>query len=313
MNLESLVSKAILAPSGHNTQAWKFSLTENEEICLSPDFSRALPVIDPLNRELFISLGCALENIVIYAQSLGYKPNVTEENGNILISFTELASIQNMELALAIDTRQTNRSVYNGKTIPLEHLFKLKRDGACIYSNGSEEFKQVSKLVDIANNIQMGNHQFKQELKQWLRYNEKDATKNGDGISYETLGAPYIPSVLRKLVVPLGLNSSSQSKSDIRKLSSSSHLAIFTGSDTISEWIDLGRRLERFLLTAETLGLACAYMNQPCELNTTREILKVSLNLDKQPQIILRIGYAKRTPKSHRRPLSTFLKYISDK
>lgn len=306
MNPELLISKAILAPSGHNAQAWKFSISDNGEITLSPDFSHSLPIIDPQNRELFISLGCALENIAIYAHSMGFKPCINEEKGNITITCNELAPVAHEDLAQAIDTRQTNRSIYNGKTIPLKDLFKLKTGGVCIYPNGSEDFAQISKLVELANYIQLSNKGFKNELKQWLRYNDKEAELHRDGLNYNALGTINIPPFLRKIAVSLGLNSSAQNASDTKKILSSSHLAIFTGNDTISEWINVGRRLEHFLLCAETMGIACAYMNQPCEVPSIRNILKESLNLNEQPQIIVRLGYAERAPKSHRRPLSTF-------
>lgn len=307
MKPELLIRKAILAPSGHNAQAWKFSVTDNNDIIISPDFSRSLPVIDPKNRELYISLGCAVENISIFAESIGFTSVINEFNGNVTISFTETHSVKNTSLAKAIDSRQTNRSVYSGKIIPDEQILQLKQGNLCIYKHDSAEFKQLCKLVDIANTAQMNNPNFKQELKQWLRYNEHEAKQSGDGLSYDTLGTLNIPSFLRKLVVPLGLNADSQNKSDLKKLLSSSHFAVFTANDTISEWINTGRTLERVLLTAETLGIACAYMNQPCEEDSIREILKISLNLNEQPQIIVRFGYADRTPRSHRRPISSFL------
>ena len=57
-----LIEQAVKAPSGHNTQPWMFRISETEiDIC--PDYSRALPVVDPDNRELFVSLGCAAENL----------------------------------------------------------------------------------------------------------------------------------------------------------------------------------------------------------------------------------------------------------
>ena len=57
-----LIEHAIRAPSGHNTQPWRFTLGA-DCITIAPDFSKRLPVVDPDNRELFISLGCAAENI----------------------------------------------------------------------------------------------------------------------------------------------------------------------------------------------------------------------------------------------------------
>jgi hypothetical protein len=53
-----LVECAIKAPSGHNTQPWKFEDID-DGIIIHPDFSRALSVVDIDNNALYISLGCA--------------------------------------------------------------------------------------------------------------------------------------------------------------------------------------------------------------------------------------------------------------
>lgn len=69
------VRYATLALSGHNTQPWRFSLN-GDSIRIFPDFTRRLPVVDPDNRELYISLGCALEKLVIAAKSAGYDSEI---------------------------------------------------------------------------------------------------------------------------------------------------------------------------------------------------------------------------------------------
>ena len=48
-----LISFAILAPSGHNSQPWQFQVADNE-IIITPDFSKRLDVVDGNDRELFI-------------------------------------------------------------------------------------------------------------------------------------------------------------------------------------------------------------------------------------------------------------------
>ncbi|OXS14999.1 hypothetical protein CGX12_11455 [Zobellella denitrificans] len=63
---QDLLGQAILAPSSHNTQPWRFRLSASA-IDLLADRRRALPVNDPDDRELTISCGCALMNLRIAA------------------------------------------------------------------------------------------------------------------------------------------------------------------------------------------------------------------------------------------------------
>ncbi len=61
--LRSLLKYAVLAPSGHNTQPWLFRPTEKDDLYLIADRTRALPVVDPHDRELIISCGAALDHL----------------------------------------------------------------------------------------------------------------------------------------------------------------------------------------------------------------------------------------------------------
>jgi nitroreductase len=67
-----LVGKAVLAPSSHNTQPW-FFLLGKPHIDLLADRTRALPVNDPEDRELTISCGCALMNLLLAAAASGHQ------------------------------------------------------------------------------------------------------------------------------------------------------------------------------------------------------------------------------------------------
>src|SRR5215469_13918562 len=70
--LRFLLHYAVLAPSGHNSQPWLFKIDE-DTVELYADRSRALPVVDPDDRELTISCGAALLNLRVALRHFGYR------------------------------------------------------------------------------------------------------------------------------------------------------------------------------------------------------------------------------------------------
>ena len=61
-----------LAASNHNSQPWRFRLPERGIVVL-PEFGRQGPVEDYDGHELFVSLGCAVENIEQAADAFGFR------------------------------------------------------------------------------------------------------------------------------------------------------------------------------------------------------------------------------------------------
>jgi hypothetical protein len=70
--LKELVHYATLAANSHNTQPWTFRSSEGR-IDIAPDFSRRCPAVDPDDHHLFVSLGCAAENLSHAAAVVGLK------------------------------------------------------------------------------------------------------------------------------------------------------------------------------------------------------------------------------------------------
>ena len=69
-----LIEVARRAPSLHNTQPWRFTVS-GDAIELYPDARRQLHV-DPDGREMIISCGAALYGLRLAVRSLGYLPEV---------------------------------------------------------------------------------------------------------------------------------------------------------------------------------------------------------------------------------------------
>src|SRR5690242_12261953 len=70
-----LVRAAVLAANAHNTQPWRFRLYPDRiDLYAVPD--RTTGTMDQLRREMYISLGCALENLTLAAAAAGLAPVV---------------------------------------------------------------------------------------------------------------------------------------------------------------------------------------------------------------------------------------------
>jgi hypothetical protein len=74
--LKFLLRYAILAPSGPNNQPWKFAINE-DRVSVFVDLSRALPFVDPSNRTLYMSVGCAIANLGVAGAHFGFAPSVS--------------------------------------------------------------------------------------------------------------------------------------------------------------------------------------------------------------------------------------------
>src|SRR5262245_59670541 len=73
--LRFLLQWAVLAPSRHNTQPWKFEI-EGDELRVYTDDSRCLPCADPDGRQLVMSCGAAMVNLRLAASHFGHATSV---------------------------------------------------------------------------------------------------------------------------------------------------------------------------------------------------------------------------------------------
>ncbi|PID27114.1 MAG: nitroreductase [Candidatus Cloacimonadota bacterium] len=309
-----IIKYAVKAPSGHNTQPWLFKIKEGK-IEIHPDFTKSLSVVDPDNRELFVSLGAATENLSIAATNKGYEVSVSiSEDGIISVELVKKGT-ETSTLFPQIFVRQTNRSAYNSSIITEDKINLLKTVDfePCIrtyfFKNGTSEFTSISDLIYEGNSRQMRDSNFKRELHQWMRYNKKDQDTTRDGLSYSVFGAPNLPYFIAKWIVSRVVNEKSQNRSDRKKISSSSHFILFTTqNNTIEEWINLGRTMERTLLKITEMGISHAYMNQPNEIfELSQKMAEIVGIKNEYPTILIRVGYGKKMPYSLRKKVEDFL------
>ncbi|MDR2131683.1 MAG: hypothetical protein LBP56_11075 [Odoribacteraceae bacterium] len=148
----------------------------------------------------------------------------------------------------------------------------------------------------------MNDKAFKKELIAWMRFNRAEIRKTNDGLTYQAMGFPSIPRFMGKRLVGSFLNPGEQNAGDWKKINFSSHLALLTTkNNTVSEWVDLGGSLKRFLLKATGLQIARAYIDPPCEIESLANELKPKIAINNEYPALLRIGYAGAMPYTPRK------------
>ena len=320
MNIEQFITNVTLAPSGHNTQPWKFSVNDNV-VRIHPDFERSLPVVDGDNHALYISLGCALENLVISAKEDGLASRVDyfpedETEECIRVTLTDEKPKKERELFEAIPERQSNRSMYDEQKIPpadIEQLLQAnesKKVSITSFDTKEKDVDPIIELVKEACEIQFNDRQFVEELISWIRFTKKEVRTNRDGLTAEVMGFPYIPRWVGRIILKTFVKPGSEAKKTEKQIRSSSHLFLFVSKrNDKRHWVDVGRSFQRIVLKATSLGISHAHLNMPCEVESVRKKLSnhLDLNPEEQPLLLIRLGYAAGVPRSPRRPIDDVL------
>lgn len=311
--MRGLVRYATLAASGHNTQPWKFAI-QTDAIEIHPDYSRRLPVVDPGDRELWISLGCSLENLLHAARAAGYAPDVTYPDTAEFIRVRLVAdAAQGGPLLDAIPLRQNTRSEYDARSVNARdldqlHALSLEPGVKLWFALNAADINLVLDYVNQSNLSQYADGAFLDELIDWIRFNKKEALASLDGLFSRCSGSPEVPRWLGQMVVA-GTNPQQQADVDARKLrSSAGAVVIISESDDRAAWVRTGQVYERLALTLTSMNIKSAFLNQPIEVGSVRGQFQNAIGLDTAvPQLLVRFGYAGAMPRSQRRSVESVL------
>jgi hypothetical protein len=308
-----LIRFATLAPNGHNTQPWRFAAAPGE-IVIRPDFSRRTPVVDPDDHHIFVSLGCAGENLSQAGAARGKRGDMVFDNaGDGSIGFAyQPAAAQASPMFDAIARRQSTRADYDGRPVSASDLRTLAAAAVVpgvdmILITERSAIDHVRDLVVAGNTLQMADPAFVRELKSWLRFSPSHAIETGDGLFGVASGNPSLPEWLGPRFFDMFVTAASENDSYARQLRSSSGVAVFVGErDDREHWALAGRACQRFALQATALGLKHAFINQPVEVASLRPELAALVGMaGRRPDIVLRFGHGPLLPYSQRRPVAS--------
>jgi len=323
----SLIRASILAANAHNTQPWLFR-SSDDRIEIHADLSRNLGAFDPFRRELFISLGCALENLVIAAGQEGLDATVdlvpgtlppNPGEGPVLAATVHLTPAQSPSsdpLFGAIPRRHTNRGAYDPAR-PVTPRAQAALQGAVDapdltlqLMSGDHERTQLGDLIVAATEQIIGDPNMAAASARWFRFDWDALQRHRDGITLDAAGLPPLLNAAAKIIP-----SPSPEASDQQWLKATRDVHVATapvlGMVLVPELYDqatclnAGRAWQRLHLTATTLGLAVQPLNQPVEIvdreaqrgvpaRMARELARLTSYADGRPTFIFRVGYQER-------------------
>jgi hypothetical protein len=302
-----LVRFATLAANSHNTQPWKFLVAKNS-ISIAADYARRCPIVDPDDHHLFVSLGCATENLIHAAAAAGLQSSPVFDNDVVTVVLDKAQPVSS-PLFVAIPRRQSTRAAYDGKPVSPAELRLLEQAGtddgvAVTLITDRARMADISEYVVRGNTTQMRDKAFMKELTVWLRFSEADAVATMDGLFSRASGNPSLPSWLARPLLNWVFTERGENDKYRAQIDSSAGIAVFTSErNTKANWVAAGRACQRFALLATSLGLKYAFINQPVEVPNLRAELSSYLGLgSRRPDIVVRFGYGPELPKSLRRP-----------
>lgn len=326
--IKFLLNFAILSPSSHNTQPWKFKISpanfsngaSGNFLEIFADSSRRLKISDKDGRMIFIALGCALANILIAADYFGlsyevyYEKNADgfkESAARILFSDAGEKKKNNAALFLEIPHRSTNRNQYKNIPMPEEFLRDLKKyntqgETAAEFISGAALKEKISDIMAGGMKRIMGMKIFRRELASWLRTNItlKHDGMPGDGHNMNLFTSIIAPYVLRNIDV----SEVEKQKAKKRILNFPALGIIGSKEDSVLNWIYAGELFQNLILAIKSNKMDIAIMVAIIEDSESRSELQKTLNSSFLPQMFFGFGYAEKpAPKSPRRKLEEFI------
>ncbi len=337
MNIETMPQKTIqidadtykilqyasLAPSGHNTQPWFVKMISSTQWIVGSDKARWLSEVDASNREVLLSLGAFIENLVQAANAFGYSVETSvigKDRFDSEIALLNISKSKAMDIPLKrMITRRTVKSHMLSKELKSSDVnnFKKALEGHLFYfPAGTPHSRHMAK--EAVNNfiIQFNNEKAMAEAANWTRLKDAQIKKYRDGLTPDGmeitgLAGFYVRNVMDKKDV-MSRAFIEQGIEKIKKQAGegAGWIVITSDGNTVKDLIETGRRFQRMALSAREKMIAIHPMTQTLEESQGQKNIKENHSETMIPQFMLRVGYLNQYPDpvTLRRPVDWFVR-----
>lgn len=308
--LEFCIHYAILAPSTHNTQPWRFHMIGNQ-LELHANVGRQLAVVDPAGRELIMSCGAALAHLRIALNHFGFSgeielfpdPGTPDLLARIGLGVEFDPDLENTLLFDAIPRRRTNRMPFRDEPVTPELLALFQKqatdEGAWLEFLTEERSRAaVAELVAEADRIQWSDKALREELAAWVRPNR---SVRRDGMPGYVYGLGDVLSQVAAQVIRRFDRGAVQAKNDSELALYSPVLAVLgTEGDSLADWLRAGQALAKILLRARAEDVWASFLNQPIQIPALLPYMVQATGRSGFPQLMFRMGFGQDVPPTPR-------------
>lgn len=331
-DFEYMALCAHLAASPHNTQPWTFSFAENQ-ITLVADTARNLGMADPDRRQMHQGIGCAVENLTVAAEYLGYDTEVILPEGEAEID-ADIKVVINLvprndptpshaasAAFNAIFKRTTNRAKYDTAVdVPNALLDQITSETpkgviSAFTRQGTEDAAYITAALRRSARSLVHDDAFYKDSMNWWRRDRAALEAHGDGISIlSTDMGPTVKGGMATLVSDGMWIGEFGRRGEIggvdgAVLATPVWGIIANRDGSLKGRIEAGRLLEKVYLRAAEAGLHVHPLNYPVEHPGLARQIQYRFGFEESAEVltIFRLGKGPETEKSPRRPLNSVI------
>lgn len=329
--LRLVIEAMVGAPSPHNCQPWRFTITGSRQIDIGWDVSRSLDAVDPDNFAIAYAIGCAVEAAATIAEVSFVQTDSGDYRAPGYVAGTLTVKELHAEGHVHRRGILARRATYRGHMhdVPCDDALTRRLDGLVRPLRAHAVMKaQPSDLIQhMAFEGARGlfkRSDYVDELFRYIRVDRDEVDRDPTGFTARSLGLGAMrarmlmllrsSSLLRRLAFASGM-ASLMAHTSTSTIGSASNFVLMTTSDFSPRGrVDVGRAIMRTWLELTRQGLACQPIDFAIctEQGKARMLAMFDLPPTERPVLLFRVGRAASSdcPPSPRLPAASFCRFV---
>lgn len=272
----SILKRAVNAPSGHNFQPWRFRVHEGTiEVHLIPNADQT--ILNFEQRGSYVAIGALIENILVLADALGYKVELTMFPSTDSFFVARIKLLHNtpsngmQSLAECIDTRSTQRVAYATDALIPTDIAALSSStvyAKTIFVTDRAHMARIAEALSIADWLIFNCQTMHTFVFDHIVWSEAEQNVKRSGLYIATLDLePPVRALfnvfkfwsIASILGRLGFGTIVARQNSAKYLSSAAFIGVVVPNSSSKDFVEAGRHLQSVWLRATAIG----YSMQP--------------------------------------------------